>query len=201
MQLEINGLQQPSRTFKKQANTNPPRPEGPTRDNYYGLERPYMEYLTCKKIFTHTLPPEVKREVERSHIYFVFINGTLQWIRKGGNNNQVCIPEAQVPGYLAKIHGESQPHLAAIETWKAVAIKAYWWPTWGHDVCNNLRYCRTCKRNGNPGEPSRGLSKFLSMRNNTWTRLETPNFTTTKEHQKAGPYWHTWTFGITQPRH
>ena len=53
-----------------------------------------------------------------------------------------------MPGYLAKIHGENQPHLGAIETWKAVATGTYWWPTWGHDVCNYLRYCKTCKGTG-----------------------------------------------------
>ena len=108
--------------------------------------RPYMEYLTCKAIFDQTLPPEVKRAVTQIHKYFVFTNGTLQRIRKGGKNNQVCIPETQVPRYLAKVHGESEPHLAAIETWKAVATGAYWWPTWGNDVCNHLRYCTTCNK-------------------------------------------------------
>ena len=107
--------------------------------------RPYLEYLTCRKIFDQALPPEVKRAVEQSHKHFVFTNGTLQRIRKGGKSNQICIPETQVPIYLAKTHGESEPHLAAIETWKAVATGAYWWPTWGHDVCNYLRYCKICR--------------------------------------------------------
>ena len=29
--------------------------------------RPYMEYLTCKKIFDQTLPPEVRRVMAQSH--------------------------------------------------------------------------------------------------------------------------------------
>ena len=107
--------------------------------------RPYMEYLTCGKIFNQDLAPEDKKTVEQSHKYFVFTNGTLQRLRKGGNDNQVCILEARVPRYLAKIHGEIQPHLATVETWKAVATGAYWWPTWEHDVCNYLRYCKTCE--------------------------------------------------------
>ena len=95
----------------------------------------YLEYLTCGKIFDQALPPEVKKAVEHSHKHFVFTNGTLQRIRKRGKSNQMCILETQVPMYLAKIHGKNMPHLAAIETWKAVATGAYWWPTWGHDVC------------------------------------------------------------------
>ena len=54
---------------------------------------PYMEYLTCGKIFTQNLTPEDKKIVEQSHKYFVFTNSTLQRLRKGGNDNQVCIPE------------------------------------------------------------------------------------------------------------
>ena len=46
--------------------------------------------------------------MEQSHKYFVFINGTLQRIRKGGKSNQLCIPETQVPMYLARIHGENR---------------------------------------------------------------------------------------------
>ena len=110
--------------------------------------RPYMEYLTCEKIFTQDLTPEDKRAVEHSHKYFVFTNGTLQRIRKGGKDNQRCIPEAHVPMYLARIHGETEPHLAAMETWKAVATGEYWWPTWGVDVCNYLKDCKTCKGMG-----------------------------------------------------
>ena len=106
--------------------------------------RPYMEYLTSGKIFTQNLTPEDKMVVEHSHKYFVFLEGTLQRIRKGGKNKQLCIPEAQVPMYLFRIHGETKPHLAAIETWKAVATGGYWWPTWGADVCNHLRGCKTC---------------------------------------------------------
>ena len=45
-----------------------------------------------------------------------------------------------------KTHGQSEPHLSAIETWKAVATGSYWWPTWGNDVCNHLKYCKTCTR-------------------------------------------------------
>ena len=104
-----------------------------------------MEYLTCGEIFNQTLSPEVRRTVTQSHKYFVFTNGTLQRIRKGGKSNQVCIPETQVPSYLAKVHGESKPHLAAEETWKAVASGAYWWPTWGKDVCDHLRDCKICR--------------------------------------------------------
>jgi hypothetical protein len=74
----------------------------------------------------------------------VFTNDTLQQIHKGGKINQICIPETQIPMYLAKTHGENEPHLSAIETWKAVVTGAYWWPTWGHDVCNYLRYCKVC---------------------------------------------------------
>jgi hypothetical protein len=107
--------------------------------------RPYMEYLTCKKIFDQTLPPEVERVVTQSHKYFVFTNGMLQRIRKGGKSNQIYIPETQVPRYLAEAHGESGPHLAAIETLKAMATGAYWWPTWENDVCEHLRYSRFCK--------------------------------------------------------
>jgi hypothetical protein len=107
--------------------------------------RPYLEYLTCGKIFDQNLTPEERKMIEQSHKHFVYNNGILQRLRKGGKGNQTCIPEARVPGYLAKIHGENQPHLAAVETWKAVATGAYWWPTWGHDVCNYLRYCRTCR--------------------------------------------------------
>ena len=108
-------------------------------------KRPYMEYLTCRKIFTQNLTPEDKRAVEHNHKYFVFIEGTLQRISKGGKSNRLCIPETQVPMYLVEIHGETEPHLAAMETWKAVATGGYWWPTWGDDVCNHLRCCKTCK--------------------------------------------------------
>jgi hypothetical protein len=47
--------------------------------------------------------------------------------------------------YRAKTHEGSEPHLSAIETWKAVATGAYWWPTWGHDVCNYPRSCKICR--------------------------------------------------------
>ena len=104
-----------------------------------------MEYLTCGKIFDQALLAEVKKAVEQSHKHFVFINGTLQRIRKGGKSNQMCIPETQVPMYLAKIHGKNMPHLAAIETWKAVATGAYWWPTWGRDVCKYLKHYNSCR--------------------------------------------------------
>lgn len=107
--------------------------------------RLYVEYLTCRQIFNQNLTPGDQRAVELSHKYFVFTNGILQRIRKGGNKNQVCIAKAQVPLYLAKIHGETTPHLRAIETWKVVAAGAYWWPTWGNDVCTYLRYCQICK--------------------------------------------------------
>jgi hypothetical protein len=107
--------------------------------------RPYMEYLTCGKIFTQNLMSEDKRAVEHNHKYFVFTNGTLQRIRKGGKSNQRCIPETQVPMYLVKIHGETKPHLAAMETWRAIATGEYWWPTWGNDVCNHLRDCKICQ--------------------------------------------------------
>jgi hypothetical protein len=83
--------------------------------------------------------------VEQSHKHFVFTNNILQRIRKGRKINQICIPETQIPMYLVKTHGESEPHLSTIETWKAVATWAYWWPTWGHDVCNYLRYCKVCR--------------------------------------------------------
>ena len=106
--------------------------------------RPYLEYLTCGKIFDQALPPEVKRAVEQSHKHFVFTNGTLRRIRKGGKSNQMCILETQIPAHLAKIHGQNMPHLAAIETWKAVATGVYWWPTWGQDVCNYLKHCESC---------------------------------------------------------
>ena len=107
--------------------------------------QPYMEYLTCRKIFTKELTPEDKSAIEQSHKYFALINGTLQMIRKGGKSNQLCILATQVPMYLDRIHGENKPHSAAIETWKAVATGAYWWPTWVKDVCNHLRHCKICK--------------------------------------------------------
>ena len=88
-----------------------------------------MEYVTCNKIFTPSLTLGDKRIIEQSHKYFVFTNGTLRRIRKEGKENQVCISETQVPIYLAKIHGENKPHLAAAETWKAVATEPYLWPT------------------------------------------------------------------------
>ena len=92
-------------------------PKTPTTD----WRRPYMEYLTCEKIFTQNLTPADKRVVEHIHKYFVFTEGTLQKIHKGGNSNQRCIPEIHIPMYLANIHIEIEPHLAAMETWKAVA--------------------------------------------------------------------------------
>ena len=122
-----------------------------------------MEYLTCKKIFTKNLTPEDKRAVEKSHKYFVFINGTLQRIRKGGKSNQLCIPVTQVPMYFVRIHGENKPHLAAMDMWRAVATGAYWWPTWGDDVGNHLKQCKVCKgtetRENHPEESQNSFQK------------------------------------------
>ena len=115
---------------------------------------PYMEYLTCKKIFTKVLTPEGKRAVEQSHKYFVFITGTLQRIRKGGKSNQLCILATQVPMYLDRIHGGNKSHETAIDMWKAVATGAYWWPTWGEDVSNHLKSCQVCKGTETRKSPS-----------------------------------------------
>lgn len=111
--------------------------------------RPYMEYLTCKWISNQDLTPEEKKTVEQSHKYFVFTNGTLRRIRKGGKENQVRIPEAQVPMYLARIHEQGRIHLTPIETWRAIAARLYWWPTWGNDIGNYLRNCNFCRKPGN----------------------------------------------------
>lgn len=107
---------------------------------------PYMEYLTCKKIFNQDLTQEEKRTVEKHHMYFVFTNGTLRKIRKGRKKNQVCIPSGQVPVYLAKIHEGSKPHLAPIETWKAIATGLYWWPTWENDIGKVAKTLGTVKK-------------------------------------------------------
>ena len=134
---------------KDKQNQLPPRPSDSMKKKMSDWRRPHLEYLTCQKIFNQDLTPEGKRAVEQSHKYFVFTNGTLRRIRKGGKENQVRIPEAQVPMYLARIHEQGRIHLTPIETWRAIAARLYWWPTWGNDIGNYLRNCNFCRKPGN----------------------------------------------------
>jgi hypothetical protein len=148
MQSKMLDLQQPTGVFEGQAR---PFTKRIMENTYHGLETPLYGVSNMREDLYQNLTLEDKMVVEHSHKYFVFLEGTLQRIRKGGKNNQLCIPEARVPMYLFRIHGETKPHLAATETWKAVATGGYWWPTWGADVCNHLRGCKTCTET-KPGE-------------------------------------------------
>ena len=152
-------------------------------------KQPYMEYLTCEEIFDKTLSPEVKRAVTQSDKYFVFTNGNLQRIRKGGKSNQVCISETHVPRNLAKVHGESEPNLAAIDTWKAVATGAYRWPTWGKDVCNHLRYCMTCRDTEAQGKHLEGSQdSFLPISEPDWRQPITQRLNSYEELNHVGTH-------------